>query len=192
MTLDALALRYAADKSSDGHDYARFYERHIPRDAKLLEIGVGSGASLKMWRDWLINGEAFAIDNSLSHCNVARAHGFTCFQGDQADAAFVADVIRRTGATIVIDDGSHRASDQHGTLHAALDALPTKGLLAIEDLHTAYWTGWGSILADLYNEIDSMNDKGCVEDGKLRRRLLPKYRVEAVHFYPCLAILEFA
>ena len=52
-SLDALAIRHGADKSSKVHGYTRAYERHFAPlrhlPIALLEIGVGNGAS--RWAD---------------------------------------------------------------------------------------------------------------------------------------------
>lgn len=54
MILDELAISFGTDKSSRTHHFTKHYEvyfeplRNFP--LKILEIGVQSGASLRMWR----------------------------------------------------------------------------------------------------------------------------------------------
>jgi len=65
--LGAIADRhYRADGTRKAPTYLREYERllHGQRDASLriLELGVASGASLLMWRDYLPNATIVGID----------------------------------------------------------------------------------------------------------------------------------
>jgi hypothetical protein len=54
-TLDELALKHGADKSSEQHAFTAVYERFLEPLRELpitmLEIGVFEGASVRMWRD---------------------------------------------------------------------------------------------------------------------------------------------
>ena len=67
MTLDELAIKYAADKSSHSHKYTQFYDLFFTpvknSNLKILEIGIASGASLKMWRDYFITSIIFSIES---------------------------------------------------------------------------------------------------------------------------------
>ena len=65
-TLDEIACRHGADKSSEQHGFTAVYERLFePRRDEaltLLEIGVFEGASLGMWREYFPSARIFAID----------------------------------------------------------------------------------------------------------------------------------
>ena len=43
---------------------------------------------------------------------------------------------------IVVDDGSHRASDQRSSFNLLFPAVTDRGIYVVEDLHTAYWTNY--------------------------------------------------
>ncbi len=56
MILDELSIKYDTDKGSTGHWYTPYYEQIFGsiRDEveSVVEVGRGSGASLRMWRDY--------------------------------------------------------------------------------------------------------------------------------------------
>src|SRR5262245_51598009 len=77
--LDPLARFYRTDKASGYHAYTRFYTRHLgPRRLRrnlFFEIGVGGyddprsgGASLRMWRDYLVRSRIVGIDIEEKQC----------------------------------------------------------------------------------------------------------------------------
>ena len=117
--LRALAAFYGTDKWTV-HNYIEPYQRHLGplrrRRLVLLEIGIGGyshpmdgGGSLRMWRSYLPRAKVFGID-----IHDKRAHDgprIKTFRGSQDDEAFLADVLKHTGAPdIIIDDGSHQNS----------------------------------------------------------------------------------
>lgn len=109
MTLDELALKYGTDKSSRDHGYTRHYE-HIMnpfrgRSILLVEIGVASGASLLMWREYLgIQARIVGVDirsdgATLSRCGEAD---IGIFMGDQRNGKFLNRLIDKIGSPDVI------------------------------------------------------------------------------------------
>jgi hypothetical protein len=135
------------------HGYADAYERHFAhlrsRPIRLLEIGVGGyaepqlgGESLRMWKEFFPLASIVGMDiydkSSLAEERIAIV------QGDQTDAAFLADVAARYGPfDIVIDDGSHVCAHVIASFRALFRHLTDDGIYAIEDLQTSYWTRYG-------------------------------------------------
>ena len=66
--LDQLALKYGADKCPQiKHGYTPYYynllnDRRLTIK-KVLEIGAGEGASLRMWSDFFPNALVYGADN---------------------------------------------------------------------------------------------------------------------------------
>ena len=95
-TLDELALLYGTDKSSLDHNYTETYDRlfHSLRNAQitLLEIGVSSGASLKMWLDYfpLAHIVGFDIEEVLEF-ESDRMH---IFKGNQSSRMDLSGLIK--------------------------------------------------------------------------------------------------
>src|SRR5258708_5129751 len=69
--LDDLALKYGADKSPQiKHTYTPYYydllkDRRLSIK-KVLEIGAGEGAGLRMWRDFFPNAQIYSAESEDS------------------------------------------------------------------------------------------------------------------------------
>lgn len=138
--LDRIGVRHHADKSSIGHDYLKFYSTILPpREAgiNLLEIGVGGGASIKMWLDWFTNGHIYGIDHNL-HWALANDR-LTLLKGDVMDSSFMESVARdHAPFDVIVDDGGHHSAQWQSALKLLWPALKPGGVFIIEDLHTDY------------------------------------------------------
>ncbi|MCU0803280.1 MAG: class I SAM-dependent methyltransferase [Rhodobacteraceae bacterium] len=123
--------------------YLPLYERYLARyrgtKVRMLEIGVYKGGSLHLWREYLgpqaviygidINPDCAAFDGIDGQVRI----------GSQADAAFLAGVIREMGGVdVVLDDGSHMGRHIRASLDTLFPLLADDGLYLIEDVHTAY------------------------------------------------------
>lgn len=162
--LDDIALKYGTDKSSNVHNYTRYYERHFKdlknNSLKILEIGVQNGKSLKMWKEYFSKSEIYGVDiNNLKHLEEDR---ITIFTGSQSDNIFLENVNNNFGPfDIVIDDGSHLNSDMIFTLNFFIDKINPGGFYITEDLHCCYWDGWcgNSIKYKFTDYIKELIDK---------------------------------
>src|SRR5260370_16410289 len=56
--------RYDTDKVPNGYlrTYDRIFEELIDRPVKVLELGVRTGGSLRLWRDYFPNGTIAGLD----------------------------------------------------------------------------------------------------------------------------------
>ena len=64
--------------------------------------------------------------------------------GSQDDPAFLRSVVEEMGGLdFVLDDGSHHMAHIPVSLETLFPLLAEGGVYMIEDLHTAYWRGWG-------------------------------------------------
>ncbi len=132
MTLHELGLKYGTDKAT-WHGYCRFYEQHLPRTiGRLLEIGVKDGASLRMWADYYPTAEVVGIDI----LPVAPVPGCTVHRMDATNAAQLATLGQ---FDVIVDDGSHRTSDQLASFHQLFHhQLSPGGWYIMEDAHTSF------------------------------------------------------
>ena len=91
-----------------------------------------------MWRDYFPLGSIYGIDidaKAMQHED-ERIHVFI---GSQSDDAFLENVVAKSGKLdIIIDDGSHLASDQIGSLLHLWPHLKPGGYYIVEDTHTSY------------------------------------------------------
>jgi demethylmacrocin O-methyltransferase len=206
-SLDALAIRHGADKSSKVHGYTRAYERHLAPLRQLpivlLEIGVGGGASLRMWRDYFPRATLYGLD--LADCKGLEGAGVRTFQGSQSDEDVLERLLHATGPLdVVIDDGSHRWADLIASFRKLYPHLKPGGYYVIEDLHTSYWDGYRSgaerTLAFLCERVHDLNLHGRSGYGTLGndpeaaavRKVLNVYErtVGSITFYKSIAFVQ--
>ena len=161
MTLAALAAKYGTDK---GHvpvrgltpkGYVDHYEALL-RDRRdeplrLLEIGVRTGASLRMWEEYLPKARIIGID--IAPCEIQASERVTVVVGHQAHALTLDVAVKLLGGglDIVVDDGSHRTVDQMASFRHLMPKVDPRGWYAIEDLHASPATRpWLESLASRY------------------------------------------
>ena len=140
--LDDLFFKYHADKTPRiKHHYSDvYYELFKDRREtvkKVLEIGVAEGASLFAWRDFFPNARIYGGDNDLKRViNLANKEPIRVYPCDQSKGNDLRALIAETGfdLDIVIDDGSHRESDQFFTCLTLMPWLSKGIIYVIEDV----------------------------------------------------------
>lgn len=133
-----LAFKHGSDKCPQiKHHYTEFYYELLKyrrgRVKKILEIGIESGASLRMWRDFFHNAQIYGIDvDRKTLFEEERIKTFLC---DQRDGKGLIELIGKIGADfdLVVDDGSHSPDDQVFTCLTLMPLLNKKVIYAIED-----------------------------------------------------------
>jgi predicted O-methyltransferase YrrM len=100
---------------------------------KLLEIGVYEGASIKLWREFFINSEIYALEILQKRAGM--------FDGDDKVHLTIGSSMDQKSyqnipedLDIVIDDGSHKPEDQYNTFRIAYEYLRKGGVYVIEDV----------------------------------------------------------
>lgn len=138
--LCALAEKWGTDKRPEplGHGYTHYYyslfagrEESI---RKVVEIGIDTGASLRMWEEHFPNAEIIGLDcDRKKLLTDGRITSLFC---DQSLSGSLQDAIFRIGGDIdlMIDDGSHRWQDQIDSAKAFIPLLAPKGIYVIEDV----------------------------------------------------------
>ncbi|HEY1778472.1 MAG TPA: class I SAM-dependent methyltransferase [Solirubrobacteraceae bacterium] len=155
--LDALARYFGTDKSLEYNGYTPFYERHLglrrTSVRRVLEIGVGGatsrtgyetslgGQSLLMWQAYFPFAEIVGVD---IHEKQIVGDRIRFERGDQGDPEFLAELAQKYGGfDVIIDDGSHVASDVITSFSTLWDSVRKGGVYVIEDLVVAYRDEWG-------------------------------------------------
>jgi hypothetical protein len=112
----------------------------------LMEIGVQTGGSLLMWRDYFLQGKIVGVDLNPPADLGDKTGRIQLFQGDQGDTQRMDAIAREaspTGFHVIIDDASHLASLTAATfLTLFYKHLKPGGFYAIEDWGTGYWDCW--------------------------------------------------
>ena len=140
--------QYDSDKTASGgslEQYDPVLEPWVGKNTVLLELGVQSGGSLLLWRDYFPLGTIVGVDTCLPP-GFAPAERIHLYEGSQSDLGFlsrVAHEIAPDGFDIIIDDASHVGELSRITFwHLFDNHLKAGGLYAIEDWGTGYWDNW--------------------------------------------------
>ncbi|MBB6468465.1 limonene-1,2-epoxide hydrolase [Aminobacter lissarensis] len=164
--------------------YFDIYERHFQRfrgqNAVVLEIGVGSGGSLQMWRDYFGPRTTIIGLDIDPQCKQHEAEGIEIVIGSQADTAILDEIVRRhPKINIVLDDGSHVMNDMIATFEHLYPRIDVNGLYLVEDLHTCYWEEYGGglrrqgsfieLIKERIDDINAMHARGAIPVSEFTR-----------------------
>ncbi len=144
------------------HTYAQTYERLIGPltafPARILELGVDSGSSMKFWLKMFPLGEVHGID-LFDRCEVKDPR-LTTYQRFQQDPG-VALLWPEEHFDVIVDDCGHRAEWQRASVQILWPCLKPGGLYFIEDILTdEYPDEFGTWQKDadyLYGECNQRN-----------------------------------
>jgi hypothetical protein len=199
--LRRLAQIYGSNKWG-GHWYCQHYERHFAplrkKDITLLEVGIGNGSSLRMWRKYFSRGRIYGLD--ILDKSAHNEKRIRTFQGDQSDETFLRLVIKEIATPdIIIDDGSHLNKHVLKTFEVLFPLLADRGIYVIEDTLTSYWPSFGGGSQDLTNAPTSMCMLKGLADGlnhaeymHLRPGFVPSYtdkHIVSLHFFHNMVII---
>jgi hypothetical protein len=181
------------------HHYIPIYEKYLEKyrgqEVRILEIGVSKGGSLRMWREYFgPNAVIFGIDIDES-CYIFNGVHAEVRIGSQDDPEFLSSVVLEMGGIdVVLDDGSHNMRHILASLNILFPRLKQGGTYLVEDLHTAYWRGYGGG----YQSKDNFFKKipRLIDDihswyhpyGK--RSVLANHGVTSIHIHDSIVVLE--
>lgn len=122
------------------HDYIKGYyaNEFSNREAevKIVEIGIGDGYSLVLWREWFKNAKIFAIEKYPYHYNHKkpfRIDGVTSIFDDAYTQSTV-DLFEDDVIDYLIDDGPHTYESQEYCIINWLPKIKQRGKIIIEDI----------------------------------------------------------
>jgi len=139
--------RYDSDKISNGYleRYDPVLSPWLDKEIVLLELGVRTGGSLLLWRDYFPLATVVGVDIKLP-ADFTPGERIHTREGNQADRPFlssVAEEFASGGFDIIIDDASHIAELTGVSFwHLFEHHLRPGGLYVIEDWGTGYWDDW--------------------------------------------------
>lgn len=136
-SLNEIGVETGTDKSTLTHCYLDNYEKYLAplreKEFVLLELGVGNGSSIKMWREYFPNARIFGIDIN------ADCAGEGIFIGSQNDKDFLNNVLAEIGTVnVLIDDCSHEGWRTIDTFKYLFPKISEGGLFFVEDCATFY------------------------------------------------------
>jgi cephalosporin hydroxylase len=144
MSLTDIGTKHNTDKV--WHGYTPHYEKHFAdlRDEPvvLVEIGVASGASMRMWDEWFTHPDASMLGLEIDPNN----------PGDISSRALVVTTDGTNASysgpelDIVIDDGSHTSDDIVAAFKNWWPRVKSGGWYVIEDLAVQWRNDYGGTL----------------------------------------------
>ena len=135
-----LSKYYDTDKVTY-HGYHFFYPQFLEnlRNQKfnMLEIGWGSGSSVKVWNDYFPNSEIYVMDIDVEYVDGRQK----VIKGDQSNEEDLSKIVNEViSAKFIIDDGSHNPEHQLNTFYYLFkNLLEPGGVYIIEDIELSYW-----------------------------------------------------
>jgi len=135
--LSELSKNYATDKYTIHCYIDELYEKIFPARRysakKVLEIGVHNGDSIRLWRDYFVNAEIYALD--VTECDsIKNSERIVHIVND----AYNKDVIDSlpNDFDIVIDDGPHSLESMNIFLKEYSSKINSNGVLILEDIQS--------------------------------------------------------
>lgn len=164
------------DKNSV-HSYLPVYEeifapyRHTAKN--ILEIGLMSGESLRMWTEYF-DGKVYGIDcsetpiNGLADLRPIISEGkHNIIIGDATSEEVIENNFKDIKFDIVIDDGSHLLEHQIQTINIFKNRMVKGGLIILEDIQNIDKDRWvfDAMSGDISVQVlDRRNIKGRYDD----------------------------
>ncbi len=176
--------------------YHRYFQRFVGTECVVVEIGVGEGGSLPMWKHYFgADARIFGIDNNME-CLRFEEENITVFIGSQSDRNFLRELKTRIPKIdILIDDGGHTMEQQITTFEEMFDHIAVDGIYLCEDTHTSYWQEYGgglnrpgTFIEYSKTLIDKLN-AWYVRNNELQVSEFTR-SVGAVHFYDSVVVVE--
>tara|TARA_B100001175_G_scaffold317279_1_gene333591 strand:- start:3874 stop:4629 length:756 start_codon:yes stop_codon:yes gene_type:complete len=133
-TLDKIGLKYLPSKIQ--HNYLELMELHFEKKKysalKILEIGVETERSVKMWKEYFPNAIIYGLDININ-CKKFEEDRIKIIIGSQTDENILSQL--PNDLDIIIDDGSHIEKDVIKSLNYLYkNKLKIGGLYVIEDM----------------------------------------------------------
>jgi hypothetical protein len=141
-----LSELYGTDKVTY-HGYHFFYPKFLESlrndEFNMLEIGWGSGSSVKVWNDYFPKSNIFVMDIDIEYVD-GRQKVIKGDQSKQEDLIRIKEEIK--SAKFIIDDGSHNPIHQFNTFtYLFKNLLEPGGIYIIEDIELSYWNPESSL-----------------------------------------------
>jgi len=191
-------------------DYGRAYTENIiqlrnsDRMINVLEIGVQSGGSSRVWKQYFGKHLKYTGVDINPNCKQfeRESDNIHIEIGSQLDTVFLKDICLRFGPfDFIIDDGGHTTKMIVTTLNILWYCMKDKGVYAVEDLHTMrLWRNGKKVmlvdgkdfyghLADLSSKTISYFDKDSY--GNYSEPNVFSKHIQKVAIYDSIAFLHY-
>ena len=174
--------------------YHRHLEKFRGRPVNVVEVGVYSGGSLRMWTEYFGDTcRIFGVDIEEA-CRAYERENVKIVIGDQSDRGFWRRFTSEVPPIdVVIDDGGHQVDQQVATLEELLPHLRPGGVYICEDI-PGKLNEFGMYVCGLSRRLYEPLATASNPDDNARRlvyRASPfQAAIESIHLYPYLVVIE--
>ena len=177
--------------------YERHFERFVGKTVTVLEVGVGRGGALRMWKAYFgPRAKILGLDirEETRRFEEKRVHMYI---GDQTDPLLYEKMMQEHGRVdIVIDDGSHIMEHMIGTFEIMYDKISDNGVYLIEDVHTSYVPNYngglkkpGTIIEHTKDLIDRLHAHRIKDGSPLQPDKFTR-STDGIHIYDSVIVFE--
>ena len=168
--------------------YHNHFREFVGRDVGVVEIGVYSGGSLRMWRNYFGSQSRIHGVDIEEACRVYEEEGVRLHIGDQSDRAFWRRFKQAVPLLdVVIDDGGHTAEQQTTTLEELLPHLRPGGVYLCEDIHRDH-NQFAAYLSGYANHLNFQLPKPGVHLTSAVSNF--QRAVYSIHLYPFVGVIQ--
>ena len=122
--------------------YARYFDPIRLEVTNMLEIGVQTNRSIKMWKEYFPNAIIHGVDID-KRCEEYKEDRIEIHIGDQGNKGFLYRLMKYIpDLSVVIDDGSHLATHQMLSFKNIFPKMSSHGIYVIEDLRNSAEYDW--------------------------------------------------
>jgi len=178
--------------------YFDIYHRHlakfIGREVHVLEVGIFSGGSLGMWRDYFGRGAKIYGADIEEACKSYEDENVRVFVGDQSDRSFWKRFREEVPTLdVVIDDGGHQAQQQIVTLEELLPHLRPGGVYVCEDVNGVF-NHFTQYIGGIAHNLNAPGRELLKSEGSdfVARTTPFQESVNSIHLYVNVVVVEKA
>jgi len=134
---------YNTDKVTH-HEYHKYYEPVLKpfynSHGSIIEIGLGTGVSLPMWKNLFKYAHIYGVDKEYENRGDDRHTIYKADQSKMNDLNNLKKSLTDKNVFFINDDGSHIPEHQLLTFNTLFPIVAEGGFYIIEDIETSYWT----------------------------------------------------
>jgi hypothetical protein len=173
--------------------YHRHFQKFVGKPVAVVEIGVLSGGSLTMWKNYFgPHCSVYGID-IRPECKAYEDDRTRIFIGDQADRSFWRSFRNEVmDFDIVIDDGGHLPEQQIVTLEETLPYIRPGGVYLCEDVHGGHnrFAAYVHGLSTTLNSFVLAQEHECETDDDTVLTSPFQQSIGSIHTYPFVTVIE--
>jgi hypothetical protein len=174
--------------------YHRHFKKFIGQEVHIVEVGVYSGGSLEMWKEYFGPWcRVYGVDVNPA-CKAYEADRIKILIGDQGDRRFWESFRKQVPSVdVLVDDGGHLPEQQIVTLEEMLSHLRPGGVYLCEDVLGIH-NRFGTYVSALANGINACPPNGIPADVHENTHSIAttgfQRDIHSVHLYPYVAVIE--